>query len=152
MYESANKVNGHTTPGAWIYWLGLCVHYSTAQGRANNRMLSGIQRSSRRCRRVVPAVRVGRKYKFSAKKNKLCRRDADRHATGIFCRSNNRAGFSSSAIGMRSATSAGRHMPEKPKVVESIINIIVICEKNMYYFRQMCYITREAVGGVFGQV
>ena len=43
-------------------------------------------------------------------------------------------------------------MPEKPKVVESIINIIVICEKNMYYFRQMCYITREAVGGVFGQV
>ena len=77
-------------------------------------MLSGIQRSSRRCRRVVPIVRVGRKSKFSAKKNKLCRRDADRHATGIFCRSNNRAGFSISAIGTRAAFRAGRHTAQKP--------------------------------------
>ena len=51
------------------------------------------------------------------KKNKLCRRGADRHATGIFCRSNNRAGFSISAIGTRAAFRAGRHTAQKPEPV-----------------------------------
>ena len=57
----------------------------------------------------------------NANVGQLCPRDADRHANGIFCRSNNRAGFSISAIGTQAASSAGRHTAEKTELVPALL-------------------------------